>query len=156
MLEEVVGSVLCMFELSFGGQYIQLDLFDFFQLVYVDGLLFEWVLINLLENVYKYVGVWVSIGICVEVDVWQLLLEVWDNGSGILVGQEQIIFDKFVCGNKELVISGVGLGFVICQVIVDVYGGIIFVSNWFEGGVLFCVILLGEMFFELEELFEEL
>lgn len=40
-----------------------------------------------------------------------------------------MIFDKFVCGNKELVVLGVGFGLVICWVIVDVYGGIIIVFN---------------------------
>lgn len=37
--------------------FINFFLLELLILIYVDGLFFEWVLINLLENVVKYVGV---------------------------------------------------------------------------------------------------
>lgn len=140
-LEEVVGSALKMLEPSLGGRHIALSLPDPLMLIHVDGPLFERVLINLLENAVKYAGYKSNIGIRTQAMADKLDLEVWDNGPGIPVGKEQLIFDKFSRGNKESAIPGVGLGLAICQAIVEVHDGKIFAVNRPEGGASFHVIL---------------
>lgn len=136
-LEEVVGSALNMLEPGLAGRQIALDLPNPLQLIYVDGPLFERVLINLLENAVKYAGSAAQIGIRSKMQPNWLDIEVWDTGPGIPSGQEQAIFEKFSRGDKESAIPGVGLGLAICQAIVDVHGGIIYAGNRPEGGASF-------------------
>ncbi|TKI05733.1 two-component system sensor histidine kinase KdpD [Martelella alba] len=139
-LEEVVGSVLRTLEMSLNGRKIELDMPEPLTLVYVDGALFERVLINLLENAVKYAGHDGTIGLHAQVCNGQLEIEVRDNGKGIPDGQEQAIFDKFSRGTKkESAIPGVGLGLAICQAIVEVHGGVIFAGNRDDGGASFIV-----------------
>lgn len=66
-MEEIVGSVLYMLEIILNYYYICVELLDEMVLINCDGSLLEWVFINLLENVYKYVGYDVLLGICVIV-----------------------------------------------------------------------------------------
>jgi len=155
-LEEVIGSALKTLEPGLGGRHIALDMPDPLALIYVDGPLFERVLINLLENAGKYAGRKAQIGIHASVTPEQLQLEVWDTGPGIPAGQEQAIFDKFARGNKESAIPGVGLGLAICQAIVEVHGGTITAHNRPEGGARFCVTLPRDTPPELNELPEDL
>lgn len=138
-LEEMVGSVLRTLEMSLNGRKIKLDIPEPLSLVYVDGPLFERVLINLLENAVKYAGHDALIGLNAQVKNRQVEIEVWDNGKGIPDGQEQSIFNKFSRGNKESAIPGVGLGLAICQAIVDVHGGSILAGNRNDGGASFIV-----------------
>lgn len=138
-LEEMIGSALRTLEMSLNGRKINLDMPDPLSLVYVDGVLFERVLINLLENAVKYAGRDATIGLSAGVANGQLEIEVWDNGKGIPHGQEQAIFDKFARGSKESTIPGVGLGLAICQAIVEVHGGTIFAGNREDGGASFIV-----------------
>ena len=138
-LEEIVGSALRILEMSLNGRKIKLDIPEPLRLVYVDGPLFERVLINLLENAGKYAGRNATIGLNAHVDSGWMEIEVWDNGKGISAGQEQAIFDKFSRGNKESAIPGVGLGLAICQAIVEVHGGSIVAGNRADGGASFIV-----------------
>ncbi len=155
-LEEVIGSALRTLEPGLGGQHISLALPDPLMLVYVDGPLFERVLINLLENAVKYAGHNAEIGIAAHSAPEWLTLDVWDNGPGIPAGQEAAIFDKFARGTKESAIPGVGLGLAICQAIVEVHGGTIAARNRPQGGALFCVTLPRETPPQLDELSEDL
>lgn len=73
---------------------------------------------------------------------------------------EMWIFDKFMCGEKELVMLGIGFGFVICCVIVEVYGGKIGVLNCivFDGyvmGVCFWFMLLVDMLLVVLVVFDD-
>jgi Osmosensitive K+ channel histidine kinase len=155
-LEEVIGSALRMLEPGLNGKQIALSLPDPLMLVHVDGPLFERVLINLLENAIKYAGPEAHIGITAHPQENSLLLDVWDDGPGILPGQEKMIFDKFSRGNKESAIPGVGLGLAICQAIIDIHGGALSASNRPEGGACFRVTLPLEAPPELEDFHEDM
>lgn len=154
-LEEVVGSALQMLEPGLAAP-INLSLPEPLTLIHVDGPLFERVLINLLENAVKYAGPQAQIGIEAQVEGEHLQLDVWDNGPGIPLGQEQRIFDKFSRGNKESSVPGVGLGLAICQAIVDVHGGTITAHNRPQGGACFRVTLPQELPPELEDFHEDM
>ncbi|WP_058911744.1 two-component system sensor histidine kinase KdpD [Entomohabitans teleogrylli] len=153
-LEELVGSALKMLEPGFSGRHIALDLPDPLTLIHVDGPLFERVLINLLENAWKYAGPQAQIGISARQGQQLLDLEVWDSGPGIPAGQEQAIFDKFSRGSKESAIPGVGLGLAICRAIVEVHGGTIYAGNRPEGGASFHVRLPQQTPPDLDEINE--
>ncbi|WP_414163158.1 two-component system sensor histidine kinase KdpD [Superficieibacter sp. BNK-5] len=148
-LEEVVGSALQSLEP--GSRPIDLALCEPLTLIYVDGPLFERVLINLLENALKYAGQRAQVGLNGWMADKHLVLEVWDSGPGIPAGQEKRIFDKFARGMKESAIPGVGLGLAICQAIVSVHGGTLTASNRPQGGACFRVTLPQDTAPRLEE-----
>ncbi|MEN0613030.1 two-component system sensor histidine kinase KdpD [Klebsiella indica] len=154
-LEEIVGSALQMLEPGL-SRPVNLSLPEPLTLVYVDGPLFERVLINLLENAVKYAGSQAEIGINAHIAGQYLQLEVWDNGPGIPDGQEKSIFDKFARGNKESTVPGVGLGLAICQAIVEVHGGTISAHNRPQGGTCFRVTLPQETAPEFEDFHEDM
>jgi two-component system sensor histidine kinase KdpD len=48
---------------------------------------------------------------------------VCDDGPGLPAGREDALFEKFVRGQQESPIAGVGLGLAICRAIVEAHGG---------------------------------
>ncbi|WNN45612.1 MULTISPECIES: two-component system sensor histidine kinase KdpD [Winslowiella] len=136
-LEEIIGSTLNAIAPLLNGRRIQTDLPAELLLVEVDGPLIERLLTNLLENAIKYAGHAAQIGIRARRTDNLLDIEVWDDGPGILHGQEKQIFDKFTRGNKESAIPGVGLGLAICQAIVTLHQGEISAENRPSGGASF-------------------
>lgn len=141
-IDELTGSTLRMMAPLLGAREISLSLPEKMLLVCIDGPLMERVLTNLLENALKYAGPAAQIGIRVALpsESW-LTLEVWDSGPGIPEGLETQIFEKFLRGEKESAIPGVGLGLAICQAIVTLHEGKIHAENRAEGGASFVISL---------------
>ncbi len=138
-LQEVAGSAL---QASPGGTdpgAVKLRIADPLALVWLDGALFQRLLMNLLENAGKYAGEHATIELCAVTTPGQLRIDVLDDGPGIPAGLQQDIFNKFTRGDKESSIPGVGLGLAICQAIVSVHQGTITAANRPEGGALFSV-----------------
>ncbi len=106
--------------------------------VWVDGLLVEQLLINLLENAAKYTPAGSHITIAAKriAEQW-LEIAVEDNGPGIPNNQEQHIFDKFTSFAAQQNTYGAGLGLTICRAIVEAHGGTIAARNREVGGARF-------------------
>ncbi|SFC58632.1 two-component system sensor histidine kinase KdpD [Pragia fontium] len=138
-LEEIVGSALHTLDNILESHQLAIDVPADLPLINCDSSLIERVLLNLLENAAKYAGPQTTIGIKALAKPKQKLIEIeiWDNGAGIIQGQEKIIFDKFSRGSKESPIHGIGLGLAICQAIVNLHGGTIRAANGPEGGAHF-------------------
>jgi two-component system sensor histidine kinase KdpD len=134
-LEELVGSALSHVESRLGTREVRIDLAKDLPLVPGDAVLLEQVLINLLENAVKYSGE--AIEIRAEAMGGEVLLEVNDRGSGIPVGEEERIFDKFHRAARVGGQEGVGLGLTICRAITTAHGGKIWGSNRAGGGASF-------------------
>jgi len=92
------------------------------------------VMLNLLENAYKFSpnGSTIKIGAAQKGD----LIMVWvdDQGSGIPEKAKEKIFDKFVQVHTESPIKGLGLGLAFCRLAVQAHGGKIWVENLPQGG----------------------
>ncbi|MGC4005571.1 MAG: ATP-binding protein [Pirellulales bacterium] len=112
-------------------------------LISVDGLLFEQVLVNLLENAARYTPAGTAIDIRAVVDGARLSLRIRDNGPGFASGQEELIFEKFYQAPDRLPDGrrGVGLGLAICRAILAGHHGTITASNARPSGALFELIL---------------
>ncbi len=70
------------------------------------------------------------------------LVEIYDNGPGIPLGEETRIFEKFgqaPDSNVKLLSSSLGLNF--CKLVIEAHGGQIGVDNCKEGGNRFQFIL---------------
>lgn len=140
-LEEVVVSALKTLERAMEQHHIHVALDDNLPLVYIDSVLMERVIYNLLENTVKYTppGSRVEVG----AQVGERFIEVWidDNGPGLPAGKEEVIFKKFERGQPEGATRGVGLGLAICRAIVEAHGGEIHAENRPQGGARFMFFL---------------
>jgi two-component system sensor histidine kinase KdpD len=109
-------------------------------LAFVDGLLIQQVLANLLENALRHATNG-PIEISAEFDGPRLLIEVADRGPGIAPGDEERIFEKFYRPADGPVHSGAGLGLTICRGFVELHQGTIVADNRPGGGARFRVAL---------------
>lgn len=140
-LEEVVGSALSACATQLGPRATSVDLAADLPLLHLDSVLFERVLVNLLENAAKYSPPTTAIDISAKTVSGNVVLTVEDDGPGLPSGKEEAIFDKFERGNKESATPGVGLGLAICRAIVQAHGGTIVAGNRDPAGARFTITL---------------
>jgi two-component system sensor histidine kinase KdpD len=138
-LEELVGAALVRLEATLGSRPVILDLQPDLPLVSIDGVLFEQVLTNLIENAHKYSADGLPIEIHAAIAGTTLRLEVADRGPGLPSGEEIRVFEKFHRGSNTRAVPGAGLGLSICQGIVEAHGGTISAANRDGGGATFTV-----------------
>ncbi|MDX7989979.1 two-component system sensor histidine kinase KdpD [Xenorhabdus littoralis] len=143
-LDEIAGNALRSLEYALDHYTVELSLPADLRL-HCDASLLERVFVHLLENAIKYTHKQILLGIKATVeqrlDQKQVHIEVWDAGTGIPQGQEQLIFDKFSRASKESAIPGVGLGLAICRAIIEIHGGKIWAADNKKGGASFHFIL---------------
>lgn len=128
-LEEVVGSALAACAGLLAGRRISVRLADDLPLLHLDTVLFERVLVNLLENAAKYTPAGSGIEIAARAGSEQVVLTMADHGPGLPPGREELVFEKFERGVRESATPGVGLGLAICRAIVQAHGGSIWGHN---------------------------
>lgn len=138
VLEEIVGSALHRTRQALENHSVSVRLPADLPLVFVDGLLLEQLLVNLLENAARYTPEGTRISITAAVDGSSLRLTVSDNGPGLPPGSEEKIFGKFYRASATADAGrGSGLGLAICRAIAKVHGGNITASNRPGGGAEF-------------------
>ena len=143
VLEEIIGSAIARLRRDLGDRQVVVQIPSDFPLLYVDDVLMEQVLINLLENAARYTPSQSRIDIVAERLGKRVEMRVWDNGPGLPPGLEKRIFEKFFRGAGRSSDSrrGVGLGLAICLAIVTAHGGRITARNRPEGGAEFLISL---------------
>jgi two-component system sensor histidine kinase KdpD len=124
-LEEVVGSALAACAPALQGRPVRVMLADDLPLLQLDAVLFERVIVNLLENAAKYTPAGSAVELSATASSSSVSLFVDDHGPGLPPGREEALFDKFERGSKESATPGVGLGLAISRAIVQAHGGTI-------------------------------
>jgi two-component system sensor histidine kinase KdpD len=137
VLEEIVGSALRSLRHAIANHDIKVSLETSLPLIYVDSVLIERVLCNLIENATKYTSPGSQIHIGAVTGDHELRVTVADNGPGLPPDIIETVFDKFTRGQKESATPGVGLGLAICKAIVQAHRGRIWAENIDEGGARF-------------------
>ncbi len=134
-VSELCGSALTRLADVLGDRAVELDVPDELQ-VSVDPVLFEQVLINLIENAVKH-GV-PPIAISARRHGPLVELAVADAGAGVDPALGPRLFEKFfqAPGARR---GGVGLGLAVCRGIVTAHGGTIAVERATTGGARFVV-----------------
>lgn len=137
VLEEIVGSALRSLRRALTDHQVEVTLESTVPLVYMDSVLVERVLCNLIENAAKYTPKGSRIRIDAGVHEGELRVRVADNGPGLPPQMLETVFDKFTRGEKESAKPGVGLGLAICKAIVHAHRGRIWAENRPDGGAQF-------------------
>lgn len=94
-------------------------------LLFVDGLLIEKALINLLENAGRHTGPQDAVELSARLQGTSLYLTVQDSGPGIAPSERDNLFQPGFKGEK----GGHGLGLAIVKAIIDLHGGEVSVEN---------------------------
>lgn len=138
-VEEIVGSALTRSEKRLEGRPVGTALPSAPWRVAVDPVLFEQVLVNLLDNAAKHTPAGTPVDITVGEAEGQLVIEVSDRGPGVPGDIAPRIFEKFERGGGGA--GGAGLGLAICRAVVRAHGGAITVAARPGGGATFRVVL---------------
>lgn len=106
---------------------------------FVDYNLFEQVMINLIDNAFKYLSAMGNVSIRTYKEGSYHVLEISDDGMGIPVDQQHRIFERFfrVDASRSSEIAGTGLGLAIVKHIIQKHDGKIKVSGEFTKGTTF-------------------
>lgn len=136
-LEEVVGAALQSRAAGLAQHRVCIDLPADLPLLEFDAVLIERVLCNLLENAAKYTPEGSRIEISARLLGEEIEILVADNGPGLPLGREAMLFEKFTRGQEESDIPGVGLGLAIARAIVEAHQGRIWAENRPGGGARF-------------------
>lgn len=106
-------------------------------LIRADFNLVAQVLINLLDNAFKYSPEGSGIELTWRLDGEEVVATVGDRGPGISPEDRERVFDKFYRLGAVHHVTGTGLGLSICKGIVEAHGGWIRIENRPGGGSLF-------------------
>lgn len=102
--------------------------------------------INLVDNVVKYGG-GVEFVLCGDGGVSYFDIIVIDCGFGIFEDQVVCMFELFVCGIVfDGCVIGIGIGFIIVKVQVEIFGGWLIFVNWDQSGLQVIVCILINLF----------
>ena len=138
VLEEIVGSALHRTRQELADHPVEVQIPSDLPLIWVDGLLLEQALVNLLENAGRYTPPQTPIHVTATTDRNWLRLAIADCGPGLPQGTEEKLFDKFYRGSHVADGGqGSGLGLAICRAIAKVHGGSITASSLPQGGAEF-------------------
>ena len=97
---------------------------------------------NLISNAIKFSNHGGDISIRLQNLENQIVFTISDKGIGISEDAQKHIFDKFYQGDTSHKQEGNGLGLALVKKIIDLEGGMIFVSNNEDKGCTFTVILI--------------
>jgi two-component system sensor histidine kinase KdpD len=141
-LEEVIGSARAALGPALAGWPLTVRLPPDLPLLQLDAVLFERVLVNLLENAVKYTPRGTAIILSAAPDgEQQVQIAVEDRGPGLPArlrgadGHWALLFDKFQRGEREGSTPGVGLGLALCKAIVEAHGGSIAAESTSRGSI---------------------
>lgn len=127
---EVVGTALQRTAPVLAKHHVTAALDPDLPMLRLDVVLFEQVLVNLLDNAAKYVPAGLTVAIEGRRDECGVVLRITDDGPGLPPGDEKRVFEKFYrAGKGDRQRAGTGLGLAICRGFMEALGGTIQAAN---------------------------
>jgi two-component system sensor histidine kinase KdpD len=123
-LREIVGCATQQLAKALAPHDVALTIPQTLPLLYVDPVLIEQVLVNVLDNAAKHSPAGGRIEIRAEVEGEEVSVRVSDQGPGIPAAARQTVFDLFYrvrAGDQQA--AGTGLGLSICRGLIEAHGG---------------------------------
>jgi two-component system sensor histidine kinase KdpD len=125
-LHDVVGSAIERLKQPLAQYHVVTDVKPDMRLLYVDPVLIEQVMVNVLDNAAKYSKPGGTINVRAFERGPSSVIQVVDKGPGIPEHERELIFDMFYrvkAGDNR--IAGTGLGLAICRGLMQAHGGTI-------------------------------
>jgi two-component system sensor histidine kinase KdpD len=129
-IDEVIGAALHRVSSMVAHHRLTLDIEPNLPMLNLDVMLFEQVLVNLLDNAAKYAPAGSLITIRAKRSYGSIAIDVLDEGPGIPQDRLERVFEKFhrvKQGDRQR--AGTGLGLAICRGFVTALGGKIVAAN---------------------------
>ncbi|MCJ2015438.1 sensor histidine kinase [Methylobacterium sp. J-076] len=127
---EVIDTALRRTEKVLAGHRVALDIGADLPALRLDPVLFEQVLVNILDNAAKYAPEGSAVTVRARRDGGRLRIDLLDEGDGLPEGEAERIFDKFYRVRKgDRVRAGTGLGLAISRGFVEAMGGSVTAGN---------------------------
>jgi two-component system sensor histidine kinase KdpD len=143
---DVIGTALSRLTRALNQHQLSVEIEPDLPMLWIDFVLIEHVLVNLLENAAKYSPPHTAVRISAQREGYSIVVEVADEGIGVPTADQERIFDKFYRvqrGDRHG--AGTGLGLSICRGIIEAHGGKISASSPAYGkGTVFTIILPAE------------
>ena len=134
-LAEIVGGARARLRGVLRAHELQVALPPDLPLMLADGVLFEQVIVNILDNAAKYAPEGTAITIGARPVGKEVEIAVTDHGPGIPLADQARVFDMFTRvegGDRQR--AGTGLGLAICKGLVEAMGGTIrATTGWPDG-----------------------
>ena len=98
--------------------------------VYADAVRVQQIMLNLLNNAFKYAAEGGSIDISATVKSAQVAIEVRDKGPGISYEEQEHLFEPgYQIEHPGSRTGGLGIGLALCKLLVELHGGKILVKS---------------------------
>ncbi|MCW5822625.1 MAG: sensor histidine kinase KdpD [Cyanobacteria bacterium TGS_CYA1] len=141
-IEEIIGSAIATISdaVSNNKHKIITHLPDHLPLVPLDAVLIQQVLVNLLDNAFKYSPKDEPVDLIVESEQTTVKISICDRGMGINDKNKENIFHKFFQEEESIKTGigvGAGLGLAIASGIIEAHDGKIWVEDRPGGGSIF-------------------
>ncbi len=123
-MREITGRAMKQLRKVLGGRRVSLNVPETLPAIFVDPVLIEQVVANILDNAAKYTKADGKISIEAQQVNNDLVLRITDDGPGIPPNARESVFDIFYrvrAGDGQA--AGTGLGLSICRGIVEAHGG---------------------------------
>ncbi|MDP9053655.1 MAG: ATP-binding protein [Acidobacteriota bacterium] len=124
LLQDIAGRVAVRMSRYFGRREFIIDLPEGMPAIRGDSFLFEQMLVQVVDNAWKYSQPGAPIRISGEMGFNSVILTVWNGGSEIPEDERDRIFDRFFRGSRDRHrVEGSGLGLARAKTIAEACGG---------------------------------
>jgi K+-sensing histidine kinase KdpD len=132
---DIVNSALERRRAMLAGHQVEVRLPDNLPLIYVDSVLVEQALIQIIDNAGRYSAAGTKIQIEGHQEAGQMTLSVTDHGAGIAPEDKAKLGERFFRGSRHAATTtGSGLGLWIAKAFVSAHGGTLTMDSVDEGG----------------------
>ncbi len=143
-VEELIGSAVLRTEALLGKHDVQIDIPNSLALIWVDQVLMEQTLVNILENAARYTPPGTHVLISASAESASTSIQIANDGPSLPPTELEAIFEKFGRG-QDSGSRGAGLGLAICRAIVEAHSGAIVALPLEPCGVRFVITLPNDL-----------
>lgn len=127
---EIIDTALRRVEKALGGHHVVVDIEPELPALRLDPVLFEQVLVNILDNAAKYAPEASAVTVQARREGASVRIDLMDEGDGLPEEDTERVFDKFYRARKgDRVRAGTGLGLAISRGFVEAMGGTVTAAN---------------------------